>query len=140
MTSNASARTWLASCRRCAWHVVSWRKEWAQQARDDHRRAHAVDPVQAHRDRYRYRGRLNASQTLLLDLAASGALACHFTREFTLDTDLGGSWYPNHLPHGLGHWIPGLVDAGLLRIRPTWRTSGLYVPTAAARRAVGERR
>lgn len=77
-------------------------------------------------DRYRFQGRLNRTQVELLKMAATDSLKAWRTTF----SDLAGSvtterWGPTEVPVTRGDlWIPGLVEAGLLRVVPLPRFGG----------------
>lgn len=133
---------------RCTWDRCSWEttgdERWTKRAWERHRAEHRAAAQQ--RDerraaRYRWRGKPNPTQRRLLDLVRTGSLAAYECRIYVVATgEEGTQWYPLGLARRDVHWWPALVEAGLVRVRPTWSggavREGIWQLTPAGRECV----
>jgi hypothetical protein len=141
----ARPKRWRA---RCTWDRCSWKttgdEQWVNRAWERHRAEHRAEAKQREERRiarYRWRGRPNPTQRRLLELVRAGAVAAYECRIFVVATGVEGTrWYPRGLSRRDDHWWPALMEAGLVRVRPTWSggpvREGVWQLTRAGRAAL----
>jgi hypothetical protein len=141
----ARPKRWRA---RCTWSDCSWAttgdERWANRAWERHRAEHLAEARKREERRlarYRWRGKPNPTQRRLLELVRVGSVAAYECHIYTASGS-GTVWYPRGLARRDDYWWPALVEAGLVRVRPTWGGSpvrgGVWQLTAAGRAVLDE--
>lgn len=144
-----SAGRWRATCRgiRCEWSTEGSRA-WCDKAVERHRaehRARREQKEQARERRYRWRGRPNPTQVRLLEEVSAGTIHAHRTTVWVVRPGSGDTssevWYASGLRGPRMLYWPALVQAGLVRARPTFRDrDGVWLLTDAGREVLEKAR